>query len=45
MPGNTPYVRDAADLAAFWGWWDRMFATLNRLGVTPTTMEQVLAAA
>ena len=22
VPGHTPYVRDDADLAAFWIWWD-----------------------
>ena len=32
-PGHTPYVRDAADLRAFWDWWDRMLAELDRLGV------------
>lgn len=44
-PGHTPYVRDAADLAAFWRWWDRMFALLDRLDVQPATLDAVLAAA
>ncbi|MGH2322789.1 hypothetical protein, partial [Enterococcus faecalis] len=22
VPGHTPYVRDAADLGAFYGWWE-----------------------
>ena len=43
--GNTPYVRDAADLAAFWRWWEVMTAHLARLGVTATTLGEVLAAA
>lgn len=45
VPGNTPYVRDAADLATFWQWWQRMFAELARLGVLPTTIDAVLDAA
>ena len=43
-PGHTPYVRDAADLAAFWRWWDRMFAHLARRSVTPATLDEVIAA-
>jgi hypothetical protein len=44
-PGHTPYVRDAADLAAFWRWWDAMFALLARLGVAPASLAEVLDAA
>ena len=44
-PGNTPYVRDAADLAAFWHWWDRVLARLDGLGVMPTTLDDAIAAA
>jgi hypothetical protein len=44
MPGHTPYVRDADDLRAFWQWWDRMFARLRDLGVTATTIGEILAA-
>ncbi|MCP3736328.1 polysaccharide deacetylase family protein [Sphingomonas sp. RP10(2022)] len=44
-PGHTPYVRDAADLRHFWNWWSRMFATLVQLGVTPVTLDEVLAVA
>lgn len=43
-PGNTPYVRDAADLAAFHGWWDRMFALLRALGVAPASLAEIDAA-
>lgn len=44
-PGHTPYVRDAADLAAFHDWWRAMFAHLRRLRIAPATLEEVLAAA
>ena len=44
-PGHTPYVRDARDLDRFWHWWDRMFAELDALGVRPTTLDALLAAA
>jgi len=43
--GHTPYVRDAADLATFWQWWDRMFAELDRLGVRPCGLGELIAAA
>ena len=45
MPGHTPYVRDAADLARFWRWWSQMFDLLDRLGVRPAGIDDVLAAA
>ena len=44
VPGHTPYVRDAADLATFWRWWDRMLDRLDRLGVRPASLDQVIAA-
>lgn len=44
-PGHTPYVRDAADLAAFWRWWDEVLALLDRLGVRNASLDEVLAAA
>ncbi|PMZ78898.1 WalW protein, partial [Pseudomonas sp. FW306-2-11AD] len=28
VPGHTPYVRDAADLAAFYGWWEAILSDL-----------------
>lgn len=43
--GHTPYIRDAADLAAFWVWWDAVLALLARLGVGYATVDEVLAAA
>lgn len=45
VPGHTPYVRDAADLAAFHGWWERMFDLLERLGVAPVSLAGILDAA
>ncbi|MDV3456815.1 polysaccharide deacetylase family protein [Sphingomonas sp. HF-S4] len=44
-PGHTPYVRDAADLAAFWRWWDAVFAELARLGVAPASLGEIIDAA
>ena len=44
-PGHTPYVRDAADLRAFWRWWEAVVARLGRLGVAPASLDEVLAAA
>lgn len=45
VPGHTPYVRDAADLAQFLAWWETMLDLLAQLGVTPATLADVLAAA
>lgn len=44
-PGNTPYVRDDGDLAAFWRWWDRVLAELDRLGVKPCGLHELIEAA
>lgn len=44
-PGHTPYVRDAADLAAFHHWWDVILALLDRLGVANASLDEILAAA
>ena len=44
-PGHTPYVRDAADLARFWTWWDGVLNLLAREGVQPASAEQLVAAA
>ena len=43
-PGHTPYVRDAADLAAFFGWWDQVLTLLDRLGVAPASLDDLLGA-
>ncbi len=45
VPGHTPYVRDARDLAAFWAWWDAVLALLDRLGVRPIGLDALIAAA
>lgn len=44
-PGHTPYVRDAADLTAFYRWWGEIFALLARLDLRPASLDQVIAAA
>jgi hypothetical protein len=44
-PGHTPYVRDAADLAIFHHWWDRILADLERRGVAPASLGQIIDAA
>ena len=44
-PGHTPYVRDAADLARFHGWWDAVLVDLARRGVRAASLDQVIAAA
>lgn len=43
-PGNTPYVRDAADLARFYDWWDAVLGHLAQRGVTAAGEDDVLAA-
>ncbi|MCW3836874.1 polysaccharide deacetylase family protein [Sphingomonas canadensis] len=44
-PGHTPYVRDAADLAAFDRWWDSALDLLDRLGFRPASQADLIAAA
>jgi hypothetical protein len=44
VPGHTPYVRDAGDLAAFHHWWDRVIDDLGRRGVRAATLDQLIAA-
>jgi len=44
-PGNTPYVRDAGDLARFHGWWRAMAARLDQLGVTYASLDDIIDAA
>lgn len=43
-PGYTPYVRDAAELRAFHGWWEAAFGLLAQLGIAPASHDQILAA-
>lgn len=44
VPGHTPYVRDAADLATFWRWWDGVFDRFAARGVTPIGAADIIAA-
>lgn len=44
-PGNTPYVRDTADLARFHHWWQAIGARLSRLSVTYASVDEIIAAA
>lgn len=44
-PGHTPYVRDEADLRAFWQWWDKVLAELDRLGARAAGLDEVIVAA
>lgn len=43
-PGHTPYVRNKADLHAFYRWWDVVLAHLARRGIAPATQDEVLGA-
>jgi len=43
--GHTPYVRDQADLTAFWRWWDGVFDLFAAAGVTAARGSEILAAA
>ncbi|MGN6501117.1 MAG: polysaccharide deacetylase family protein [Tsuneonella sp.] len=43
-PGFTPYVRDAADLETLYDWLRGVYGYLERRGVKPTSVAEVLAA-
>lgn len=43
-PGHTPYVRNAADLDAFYDWWRQIFAHLARRGVAATSVREITAS-
>ena len=43
-PGSTPYVRDEDDLDALYDWWRRIFAYLDRRGVKPSNLRDVMSA-
>jgi len=45
VPGHTPYVRDARDLAVFHRWWDAVLALFDQRGVRPIGLNELLAAA
>lgn len=44
-PGLTPYVRSEDDLDAFYDWWRGVFSYLQRRGVRPASVRQVMEAA
>lgn len=43
-PGHTPYVRDAADLAKFYAWWDGLFEHFAKRGVAPASLDEAVTA-
>jgi len=45
VPGYTPYVRDGADLAAFYRWWDGVFELFARHGVESARVADIVTAA
>lgn len=44
-PGNTPYVRDAAELQVFWKWWHGVLDLFARRGVAAASATDFIAAA
>jgi hypothetical protein len=44
-PGHTPYVRNSGELNDFYRWWDRLLALLERMAITPASVDEVIAAA
>jgi hypothetical protein len=44
VAGHTPYVRTAADLMAFWRWWDAVLTLLDQRGVRSASLAELLAA-
>jgi hypothetical protein len=44
VAGHTPYVRDAADLATFWRWWDGVFDRFAARGVTAVGANAIIDA-
>lgn len=45
QPGHTPYVRTEDELDALYSWWRAAFSLLERHGVKPTTVAQIMDAA
>ncbi|WP_022683221.1 polysaccharide deacetylase family protein [Sphingobium bisphenolivorans] len=43
-PGHTPYVRDEADRAAFYRWWDIVLDHLARRQIQAASLDQLLGA-
>lgn len=42
-PGHTPYVRNDDDLDALYDWWRALFVHLERRGVKPTSVADIMA--
>lgn len=40
--GFTPYTKSEKDLSAFWAWWDVVFDTFAKLGVTPVRYSELI---
>lgn len=43
-PGHTPYVRNEADLDALYEWWRTLFLHLERRGVKPTSIADIMSS-
>lgn len=43
-PGHTPYVRDEADRASFYAWWDAVLNHLASRGIMAASLDQLLDA-
>lgn len=43
-PGHTPYVRDDSDLDALYNWWRALFTHLDKRGVKPTSVADIMAS-
>ncbi len=43
-PGNTPYVRDAADLKRFHVWWTTMLDAFDRRGIRNASLDEIMVA-
>lgn len=44
-PGFTPYVNNEDDLDAFYDWWRTVFETLQRRGIAPSSVKDIIATA
>lgn len=42
VPGNTPYVRTEDDLDQFYDWWRTIYGYLQKRGVAPTTVSEII---
>jgi hypothetical protein len=44
VPGNTPYVRNHDDLDAFYDWWRLILSYLDKRGIKPTSVTDIMAS-